>query len=147
MASGISFRFKTDRFDYQSALPDEYNAGNRFYGKDVGEFLVTELAESGHQADCIDEDWGWMVCCGMPDEHFIEVAIYNLSDHMEGGRLGAPEWGLAIQSYRRKKLLGILPRTMAVDVLRDHIDFVERVFEKSAIELEPWPDGSNAKGE
>jgi len=27
--------FKSDRFDYKSDLPEEYNAGNRFYGRDL----------------------------------------------------------------------------------------------------------------
>ncbi len=146
MASSTSFRFKSDRFDYVSELPDHYNAGNRFYGKDVAKFLQQELTHAGYAASCEDEDWGWTVSSSEPDGLILEIAIYNLSEHMEGGRPGAPEWGITIQSYKRKKVLGILPRTVVVDVTKNQIDLVFRLFESNDIELSVWPDGSNAMG-
>ncbi len=146
MASSTSFRFKSDRFDYESDLPEHYNAGNRFYGKDVAEFLERGLLQAGHTASCDDEDWGWMVSCATPDGLILEIAIYNLSEHMEGGRPGAPEWGLTLQSYKRKKVLGFLPRTSIVEVPKNHIDLVFRLFQGSEIELAEWSEGSNSKG-
>ncbi len=146
MASSVSFRFKSERFDYGSDLPEHYNAGNRFYGKDVAEFLKGKLFQAGHTASCDDEDWGWMVSCVTSDGLILEIAIYNLSEHMEGGRPGAPECGLTLQSYKRKKVLGFLPRTSIVDVPKSHIDLLFRLFQSSEIELEEWPEGSNSKG-
>ena len=146
MTSSVSFRFKSARFDYGSDLPEHYNAGNRFYGKDVAEFLKGKLFQAGHTASCDDEDWGWMVSCVTSDGLILEIAIYNLSEHMEGGRPGAPEWGLTLQSYKRRKALGFLPRTSIVDVPKSHINLVFRLFQSSEIELEEWPGGSNSKG-
>ena len=34
-----SFSFTSDRFDHSSELLGEYNAGNRFYGRDVAELV------------------------------------------------------------------------------------------------------------
>lgn len=47
MSLSTSLSFKTERFDYKSELPENINAGNRFYGKDVAEFIVQQLWLSG----------------------------------------------------------------------------------------------------
>lgn len=56
MTLSLSLRFHSDRFDLTSGLPEEYNAGHRFYGKDVVEFLARELVSPGYPADYLDED-------------------------------------------------------------------------------------------
>lgn len=50
--------FRTSRFDFISELPAGYNAGNRFYGRDVAKYLAEELGARGFAADFLDEGWG-----------------------------------------------------------------------------------------
>ena len=105
-----SVKFASDRFDYQSNLPADYNAGNRFYGKDVAEFLVSALATKELKADFLDEDWGWLVFSLRGSAPEFEVAIYNLSEHNEGGRPGANQWGLTTVRLKaeQNQLLGVV---------------------------------------
>jgi hypothetical protein len=93
MPLGLSLRFQSDRFDHRSELPEDCNAGNRFYGKDVAEFVATGLAARGHAAAVNDEDWGWLVSGRQSDGNPFEVAIYNLSEHREGGKPGTTNGG------------------------------------------------------
>ena len=72
----IWFTFTSNRFDHRSELPPEYNAGNRFYGRDVAEFVSAGLRARGLDSSFFDEDWGWMVHAGMPDDGVLEVAVY-----------------------------------------------------------------------
>lgn len=46
MSLARTLQFSTERFDYRSSLPQEANAGNRFYGRDVSEFLVQHRGRS-----------------------------------------------------------------------------------------------------
>ncbi len=136
-----ALRFHSEKFDYKSELPSNYNAGNRFYGRDLAEELSKALTESGHAASCYDEDWGWVVQSVTGPMTTLEIGIYNLSDHMEGGRPGAPEWGLWLHTYQKKKMLGFLSRTTEIEVPESQIDLVREVFQKLEIELEARADG------
>ena len=98
--------FKTERFDYRSELPKEYNAGNRFYGRDVAAFLTDQLNAGGIKASYLDEDWGWYVEAQTPSAVEVEIAVYNINEHGCGGKVGKPEWGLWIRAFQRTKLLG-----------------------------------------
>lgn len=141
MPQSASIRFKTDRFDYQSQLPEDYNAGNRFYGKDVAEFLADSLTEQGLRSDYVDEDWGWLVFSEknvLPD---FEVAIYNLAEHGEGDRPGVPEWGLWIRAYERKKLLGLLPKRALVAVPPMVLLAIQTAVRAAGSEPTHWEDG------
>jgi hypothetical protein len=40
MPDAICLRFASERLDYRSGLPEAYNAGDRFYGRDVAEWLA-----------------------------------------------------------------------------------------------------------
>ena len=106
MDTSRALSFESERFDYTSDLPAEYNAGSRFYGKDVAEFIADGLSARGFSADYLDEDWGWLVFATRDAAADFEVAVYNLSDHREGGRPGAHRWGLWIRQHERKKVLG-----------------------------------------
>ena len=53
---------------------------NRFYGRDVAEFISTGLAERGFDASHLDEDWGWQAHGKRPDESVLEVSIYHNPD-------------------------------------------------------------------
>jgi hypothetical protein len=59
--------FTSDRFDHTSELPEDYNAGNRFYGRDLAAFLCDRLNEKVFDLVFGDEDWGWLVDGFAPD--------------------------------------------------------------------------------
>ena len=141
MLQSASIRFKTERFDYQSQLPEDHNAGNRFYGKDVAAFLADSLTKQGLRSNYLDEDWGWLVYSekyGLPE---FEVAIYNLAEHGEGNRPGVPEWGLWIRAYERKKLLGVLPKRALVAVPPLVQLAIQTAVRAAGSEPTPWEDG------
>jgi len=141
MSLTASVMFKSDRFDYKSDLPEEYNAGNRFYGRDVAEFLTGELKQQGLAADYLDEDWGWLVFSQRGTSPDFEVAIYNLAEHGEAGRPGFGEWGLWIRAYERKKLLGLVPKRAAIKVPTQILFAVELAVRAAGAEPVPWEFG------
>jgi hypothetical protein len=141
MQQSTDIRFKSERFDYQSQLPEEYNAGNRFYGKDVAEFLADSLTRQGVRADILDEDWGWLVFSEKHSAAEFEVAIYNLAEHGEGGRPGIPEWGLCVHAYERKKLLGLLPKRAPIAVPPTVLSAIHAAIRAAGSEPMHWEDG------
>lgn len=141
MSLSIALQFKSERFDYQSSLPESYNAGNRFYGQDLAEFLADSLSQQGLRADFMDEDWGWLVCSRKGEPSDFEIAIYNLAEHGEGGRPGIGAWGLWIQAHARTKLLGLLPRRTAVPVPASLDAAIRAAIRAAGAEAEVWSDG------
>ena len=141
MALSLSLRFNSERFDYSSDLPPDYNAGNRFYGKDVAEYLSEQLANRGFPAHYLDEDWGWLVESTRESSLVFEVAIYNLAEHGEGGRPGVNEWGLWVRSYEQKKLLGLISKNTEIQVPSDLEGAVKSAVQ--ALDAMPvlWQDG------
>ena len=111
-----SLSFKTDKFDYLSDLPADYNAGNRFYGRDVAAYLSEQLDAKGFKSDYLDEDWGWLVQGTADERTSFQIAVYNVNEHGEGGRPGAPEWGLWMRAFEHRKLLGLVPKKVEVPV-------------------------------
>jgi hypothetical protein len=141
MGLSLSLRFRSDRFDFTSDLPEGYNAGNRFYGKDVAVYLSRELSTRGYPADFMDEDWGWLVFSQRGSENNFQVAIYNLAEHGEGGRPGVNEWGLWVQAFERRKVLGFLPRNAAVPVPRGLGEAIRASVQGLGTTPMPWTDG------
>ncbi|HSO08104.1 MAG TPA: hypothetical protein VLW45_12755 [Pelomicrobium sp.] len=141
MALSLSLRFQSDRFDFTSELPEDYNADNRFYGKDVAEFLAKELIARGFPADYLDEDWGWLVFSARGSEHNFEVAIYNLAEHGEGGRPGVNQWGLWIRAYEQVKTLGFIKRNKEVEVPGNLEAAIRAALESIGATPVPWDDG------
>lgn len=137
----LSLRFHSDRFDFTSDLPEEYNAGNRFYGRDVAEFLTKELTARGFSADFTDEDEGWLAFSVRGSGHDFEVAVYNLAEHGEGGRPGVNEWGLWIRAYEKVKALGFLSRRKEVAVPRDLEAAFRGALKSIGAAPAPWEDG------
>jgi hypothetical protein len=136
--------FKSERFDYKSDLPAEYNAGNRFYGKDVADFLSGNLTKQGLSSDYLDEDWGWLIFGAKGSSPDFEVAVYNLAEHGEGGRPGIGEWGLWIRSFERKKLLGLLPKRTEVQVPAHLLAAVQAAVRAAGAEPKEWEEGPSA---
>jgi len=141
MSLGLGLKFASERFDYRSSLPEAYNAGNRFYGRDVAEFLTRALGPRGFEADFLDEDWGWLVSGRTPDGLRFEVAIYNLADHGEGGRPGIGAWGLWVRAYRSGKFLGFLPRTTEAAVPSTLDEALRAALLDAGAPPEYWDDG------
>src|ERR1700761_3695205 len=100
---GNALSFKTDKFDFKSDLPKACNAGNRFHGRDAAEYFAEKLSASGLPADFVDEDGGWLILGQAAPSIGFEIAVGNLNEHGEGGRPGAPEWGLWIRAFQRTK--------------------------------------------
>jgi hypothetical protein len=126
------FSFTSDRFDHTSELPPDANAGNRFYGRDVAEFITDGLAERGLDASFIDEDWGWQAHAKRPDETVLEISIYHNPDEEPDEE---DDWALMVRSLRKGRLLGIIPRFQETGVDSEAIATLDDVFEEARIVL------------
>jgi hypothetical protein len=136
-----SLSFRTERFDYSSKLPAECNAGNRFYGGDAVAYLREQLAESGLQADFVDEDWGWLLYGDVAPSTSFEIAAYNLNEHGLGDRPGAPEWGLWIREFQPSKTLGLIPKRVQIAVPEVLLNIVSRAITSLGAVPVDWLDG------
>ena len=125
------FAFTSDRFDRSSELPEDANAGNRFYGRDVAEFIAGGLTERGLDASFLDEDWGWQAHAARPDGTVLEISIYHNPDEDPAAENG---WALMLRSLCKERKLG-LTRFREVEIDRDPIAQLEDVFGQAAIEL------------
>lgn len=125
------FTFVSDRFDQSSELPAEYNAGNRFYGRDVAAFISEGLTARGFAADFLDEDWGWLVRARDPDDARLQIAVYSGLD----GDSGKDEWALMVRQLERRRWLGFLPVTRAREVDERTAGAIADVFRNAGIEL------------
>jgi hypothetical protein len=132
----VWFEFTSDRFDHASELPPEANAGNRFYGRDVAEFISTGLAERGFDASYIDEDWGWQAHGRRPDGSVLEVSVYHNADDEPDTENG---WAIMMRSLHKERLLGIVPRFRESEVDDAAIATLEDVFRQFGIELRRTP--------
>ena len=133
-----SLRFDSTRFDFDGPLPASANAGNRFYGADVAAFIADGLTAQGHAAGVVEEDWGWLVSCAMAADSHLDIAIYNLNDHGEGGRPGAPAWGLWLRAHAAGKRFGFLPVNKEVATPAAWAETLTAIFATQGIVLEPW---------
>ena len=125
MSLSASISFKSERFDYQSELPEDINAGNRFYGRDLAEFLLQQLRDNNILSDYLDEDWGWLVFSQKNQSPIFEIAVYNLAEHQDSEKRGIPEWGLWIRVYESRKLFGIFSKQHEVAVPPEFLGAVE----------------------
>ncbi len=141
MPLSSSIKFDSEAFDYKSTLPEEYNAGNRFYGRDVAEYLASRLTEKGFSSSYLDEDWGWLVFNQKGTTPDFEVAIYNLAEHGEGNKPGIGRWGLWIRAYERKRLLGVLPKRVNVAVPELLLSAVKTAIRAAGANPTQWEAG------
>jgi hypothetical protein len=125
-------KFTSDRFDHTSELPPDVNAGNRFYGRDVAEFITAGLAERGLDASYIDEDWGWQAHAKRFDETVLEISIYHNPDDAPGAE---DDWALMVRSLRKERLLAIIPRFQETEVDSEALATLDDVFEDARIVL------------
>lgn len=140
MPPSCSIRFRSDRFDFRSDLPDSVNAGNRFYGQDLAAYLAGELTAVGIQAGFVDEDWGWLVFSGRESPLLFQIAVYNLAASDGEADRGTPDWGLWIQAFENRKLLGIFPKRRSIRPPEKLIHAVEAAVRKVGASPEEWAD-------
>jgi hypothetical protein len=126
------FTFVSDRFDQSSELPVEYNAGYRFYGRDVATFLSDGLAARGFTADVVGEDWGWLVGAHAQEDERIQIAVYP-NPSGESGPSG--EWALMVRRLERRRRLGFLPVAAEREVDDQTTTAIADVFRDASIEL------------
>jgi hypothetical protein len=130
------FRFTSDRFDHTSELPPDSNAGNRFYGRDVAEFITAGLTEHGLDASFIDEDWGWQAHAKRADDTVLEISIFHNPDEVPGAE---NDWALMVRSLSKERILGIVPRFRETEVDSDAIATLDNVFDQAGIVLTRTP--------
>jgi hypothetical protein len=126
------FAFTSDRFDHATELPPDANAGNRFYGRDVAEFISDGLAGRGLDASFLDEDWGWQAHAKRLDGTVLEISVYHNPDEDPAGN---DDWALMLRVLRRERLIGIVPRFRETHVDDEARATLEDVFGGAGIEL------------
>jgi len=122
----------SDRFDHSSEVPPEYNAGNRFYGRDVAELIADRLAGSGYETTFFDEDWGWMARAWQADGPLLEIAVYHDLEDEPGTE---DSWQLMVRSLDQSRWLGLVPRRREIEVDPDALEALEGVFEREGISV------------
>jgi len=90
----------SDRFDHTSELPADANAGNRFYGRDVAEFVSNGLAARDVDARVVEEDWGWLVLTRPRKGAAVEIAVYHNLDEEPC----KDTWNLMVRQRERRLL-------------------------------------------
>jgi hypothetical protein len=137
------FRFESDQFDQSSELPEDYNAGNRFYGRDVAAFITEGLVARGLTADFVGEDWGWFVGARYGDDVRLQIAIYAGLD----GEPGSGEWAFMVRQLERRRWLGFIPIPAESEVDEHVITTIVDVFGAVGMELHQGaPQGQAAPG-
>jgi len=130
------FVFTSDRFDFSSELPPDANAGNRFYGRDVAEFVSGGLAERGLHASFLDEDWGWQAHGPRPDGSVLEVSVYNNPDDDPARK---NEWALMLRVLAKQRRFGVVTRFREIEADPGAISTLEDVFRAGGVELRRTP--------
>jgi hypothetical protein len=128
----VWLEFTTDRFDHSSELPPESNAGNRFYGRDVAEFVADGLDARDFDATFVDEDWGWQVHGSRPDGSVLEVSIYHNPDEDPATE---DDWALMVRLLRKERALGFLPRFREAAADDDALAALRATFGEAGVAL------------
>ena len=132
------FTFATDRFDHSSGLPARHTVGNRFYGRDVAEFISAGLNARGMESSVFEEDFGWMVDAPLADAGVFEVAVY----HNPGGAAATEsDWALMVRAVSKEKWLRSVPRVKGRELDPRVVAKLEAAFRESGIRLQRQADG------
>ena len=137
MDHSYGIQFISRSFDFQSTLPEGYNAGNRCYGRDVAEFIASSLTDQGMKSDFLGEDWGWLVFSQKGTKPEFDVAVYNMAD-VDGS--ATSKWGLWVHTYERSKLLRLIPKRTEVATPSSIIAALKSAVMSAGAEPLPWPD-------
>ena len=126
------FEFASGRFDHDSELPADANAGNRFYGRDVADFVSEGLGARGFDASFFDEDWGWQTHAARPDGSVLEVSVYH---NPEEDPATQDEWALMVRSLRKERAFGLVTRFRETEIDADALSALGDVFREAGIAL------------
>ena len=129
------YTFTADAFDHSSDL--RARGGNRFYGRDVAEFVNAGLSARGMESSVFEEDFGWMVHAPLPEDGVFEVAVYH---NPEGGAGTDSDWALLVRAVSKEKWLGVIPRVQERELDPNDVAKLEDVFRQAAIRLQRQPE-------
>ncbi|HEX3132726.1 MAG TPA: hypothetical protein VHX44_03980 [Planctomycetota bacterium] len=139
MVKAFGIELKTDRFDQTSDLPEHINAGNKFYGLDLAEYIRAKLKLSDFHV--IDEDWGWLVY-GRDGELEINYGIsdWHDVDSQFGGNLDSAvkteaNWYIVITAYKPKRMLGFIPFNQPVDCPVQYANALIALFKSDGVDV------------
>jgi hypothetical protein len=121
----VTFVLTSARFDHTSELPEDANAGNRFYGRDVAEFISAGLDDRGLESSFFDEDWGWQVHAVRRDGTILEISVYYNRDE---DPTTPDDWWLMVRAVRKERALGIVPRLRELELDNQAIAPLEDLF-------------------
>jgi hypothetical protein len=130
------FKFSSDKFDYSGDIPEDANAGNKFYGRDVAEYLCTQLNGAQLELDFHDEDWGWMVLGKAQPNFLVEMCIYNQDQSTDPSiRAGTNAWNVLVTMYAKGKILGFFPTNTKIPCATWLIEKLKLVLSGNGIKL------------
>ena len=119
MPKSYGIQFQSKRFDQTSILPDNFNAGNKFYGSDLAKFITDKLGLLDYAI--VDEDWGWLIT-GTSNGMRIDYGIsdWHDIDNAFGGKPKVAQktdanWYIVITAYYQSRILGFIPSSKQVD--------------------------------
>jgi hypothetical protein len=124
----LTIEFETDKFDFRSELPAEYNAGNRFYGRDVAEYLCAGLETFGVLGEFMDEDWGWLILAHENTDPMIEISIYHWEDDDTPVQ---NRWRLRVSSYVHNRFMYFFRKRRNVPNGRNVVAALRSLFQGS----------------
>lgn len=106
----LVFKFTSEKFDYKGEIPEDSNAGNKFYGRDVAAYLSEKLSASNNEISFLDEDWGWLVLGKIPPTHSFDICIYNVDTSEDPNeQKGSNTWNLLVSMFEKVRFLGLIP--------------------------------------
>jgi hypothetical protein len=108
--------FRSEEFKYTGEVRESANAGNRFYGEDIAQYLQECLEREGYESGFLDEDWGWLVSAWNEKEIFFNISVGNIQADLESGGkpTGTNEWAAYVEARRKTKRLGFIPWNQSV---------------------------------
>lgn len=107
MKQAVDLFFATAKFDSTGEVREDANAGNRFHGEDLANWLITAMAPRW-KGTIDEEDWGWLVskARGEGDPDRIEMIAIHLDAPAEAGQPAV--WHLVLEEKARRKSFGFL---------------------------------------
>jgi hypothetical protein len=136
-----TIEFINPDFDVKSELSDEYNAGNKIYGRDVALYLENQLGGHVQEVQIVDEDWGWQVYGNIDSNHKFDINIYawGLLNDAPGEELYL--WRLLLEAKKKHKVFGILPIFKAAKCEDGFRDLLADIFGKNGCKLKRMETG------
>jgi hypothetical protein len=121
-----AIRFESEAFDYRGPVREDANAGNRFYGADVADFLKSFLEAKNYRASVSDEDWGWLVSVARGEQNH-DVCLNNGLDGSTSSSEGPGTngWSIYVITYATRKVLGVSLGRKRIDPDREFCALVE----------------------